>query len=139
MENKMNEKGRQENRVFGGLILIVVGAALLLRNAGFPLPYWLFSWPVILILVCVYSGVKHKFANNTWIILVAIGSFFLFFGLPKAYAMHKKTQNYGNDDFFHFGLFGLFATYYNNWLRFKFTGTSAKMCGLFWLNACNSV
>lgn len=73
----MNEKGRQENRVFGGLILIVVGAALFLRNAGFPLPYWLFSWPVILILVGIYSGVKHKFANNTWIILIAIGSFFL--------------------------------------------------------------
>jgi predicted membrane protein len=78
MENNTNEKRRQEGRIFGGLILIVIGAALLLRNAGFPLPYWLFSWPIILILIGIYSGVKHKFRNNTWIILIAIGSFFLF-------------------------------------------------------------
>jgi predicted membrane protein len=29
-------------------------------------------------LVGIYSGVKHKFNNNAWIILIAIGSFFLF-------------------------------------------------------------
>jgi len=77
MENNINEKRKQEGRIFGGLILIAVGAALLLRNAGFPLPYWLFSWPVILIVIGIYNGVKHKFRNNSWIILIAIGSFFL--------------------------------------------------------------
>ena len=77
MENNINEKRKQESRIFGGLILIAVGAALLLRNAGFPLPYWLFSWPVILIVIGIYNGVKHKFRNNSWIILIAIGSFFL--------------------------------------------------------------
>ncbi len=78
MENITKGKFRQESRLIGGLILIVIGTALLLRNAGFPLPYWLFSWPVILILIGLYNGVKHKFASNTWIILIAIGSFFLF-------------------------------------------------------------
>ena len=77
MDNNFREKRRQEGRIFAGLILVAVGAALLLRNSGFPLPYWLFSWPMILILVGLYSGVKHSFRNNSWIIMIAIGSFFL--------------------------------------------------------------
>jgi hypothetical protein len=77
MDNNFRDKRRQEGRIFAGLILVGVGAALLLRNSGFPLPYWLFSWPVILILVGLYSGVKHSFRNNTWIILMGIGGYFL--------------------------------------------------------------
>ena len=77
MENKMNGNTRHEGRIFAGLILVCVGAALLLRNSGFPLPYWLFSWPVILILVGIYSGVKHNFRNNSWMIMIGIGGFFL--------------------------------------------------------------
>jgi len=77
MENNINRKTRQEGRIFAGLILVCVGAALLLRNSGFPLPYWLFSWPVILILVGLYTGIKHNFKNTSWIILMAIGGFFL--------------------------------------------------------------
>jgi len=77
MEDNFKEKKRPEARVFAGLILVCVGAALLLRNTGFPLPYWLFSWPMILILVGLYSGVKHNFRNSSWIILIAIGGFFL--------------------------------------------------------------
>jgi predicted membrane protein len=77
MEKNKNLKGRDEGRMLAGLILVCVGAALLLRNTGFPMPYWLFSWPVILIIVGIYSGVKHNFKNNSWIILIAVGSFFL--------------------------------------------------------------
>jgi Domain of unknown function (DUF5668) len=77
MENNFNGKRRDEGRIIGGLILVGVGAALLLRNTGFPMPYWLFSWPVILILVGIYSGIKHNFRNNGWIVMMAIGGFFL--------------------------------------------------------------
>jgi len=68
---------RPEGRIFAGIILVGVGAALLLRNSGFPFPNWLFSWPVILILVGIYSGFKHNFKNNSWIIMIGIGGFFL--------------------------------------------------------------
>jgi len=77
MDNNYKDKGGNGSRVFGGLILVGVGAALLLRNSGFPFPTWIFTWPMILILVGVYSGVKHNFRNNTWIILMAVGGFFL--------------------------------------------------------------
>lgn len=77
MENNFSDKRKDEGRIIGGLILVGVGAALLLRNTGFPLPYWLFSWPMILILIGIYSGVKHNFSNSSWMVLIAVGGFFL--------------------------------------------------------------
>ncbi len=77
MEKNRNFKDREGGRVIGGLILVGVGAALLLRNTGFSMPGWLFSWPVILILIGVYTGFKHNFRNNSWIILIGVGGFFL--------------------------------------------------------------
>jgi len=77
MEKNRNFKDREGGRVIGGLILVGVGAALLLRNTGFFMSGWLFSWPMILILVGIYSGFKHNFRNNSWIILIGVGGFFL--------------------------------------------------------------
>lgn len=76
MEN--SNHNRETGRIIGGLILVGVGGALLLRNLDFPIPHWLFTWPMILILIGVYSGFKHNFQNSSWIILMAIGGFFLF-------------------------------------------------------------
>lgn len=77
MEDNRKLKSNYEGRIIAGIILVGIGAALLLRNTGFPIPYWLFSWPMILILIGIYSGVKHNFRNSTWIILISIGGFFL--------------------------------------------------------------
>ena len=71
-------KNRDGGRAIAGLLLVGVGAALLLRNMDFPFfPYWLFTWPMILVLVGIYTGVKHNFRNNSWIILIGLGAFFL--------------------------------------------------------------
>lgn len=77
MEKNKVYRDKEGGRVIGGLILVAVGAALLLRNMGFFMPGWLFTWPMILILVGIYTGVKHNFRNNSWLILIAVGSFFL--------------------------------------------------------------
>lgn len=77
MENETKLKRRSDGSIFAGVILVLVGGALLLRNTGFPLPYWLFSWPMILIAVGVYSGFKSNFTNNGWLIMIAVGGFFL--------------------------------------------------------------
>lgn len=77
MENIRNFRDKEGGRVIGGLILVAVGVTLLLRNMGFIMPGWLFSWPMILILVGIYTGFKHNFRNNSWIILIAVGSVFL--------------------------------------------------------------
>ncbi|MEO8770126.1 MAG: DUF5668 domain-containing protein [Ferruginibacter sp.] len=78
MEDNRNVKNKDGARVIGGLILVGVGAALFIRNMGYiDLPYWLFTWPMILILVGIYSGFKHNFSNTGWIIMIAVGGFFL--------------------------------------------------------------
>jgi hypothetical protein len=77
MEKTRNIKDRESGRVIGGLILVAVGAALLLRNLGFFMPVWLFTWPVILIIVGGYIGIKSNFRNNAWFILMILGGYFL--------------------------------------------------------------
>jgi len=77
MEKTNNFRNNNDGRLAGGLILVAVGAVLLLRNTGFDLPRWLFSWPMILILVGIYTGFKHNFRNNSWLIIFGIGLFFL--------------------------------------------------------------
>ena len=77
MEKIKNFKDEERGRLVGGLILVIVGAALLLRNTGFFMPNWLFSWPMILILVGIYTGFKNNFRNNSWFIITAVGGFFL--------------------------------------------------------------
>jgi hypothetical protein len=78
MEIRNQSKEDDNGKIVGGLILVGVGVALLARNVGVFMPHWLFTWPMILILIGLYIGVKHNFRNNAWIILVAIGGFFLF-------------------------------------------------------------
>ncbi len=68
---------REGARIVAGLILVGIGAAYLLRNLNFIVPEWIFTWPMILILIGIYSGVKHNFRNATWVILLAIGGIFL--------------------------------------------------------------
>ncbi len=71
------EQNREGSKVIAGVIIVAVGVALLLRNIGFLLPNWLFTWPMILILVGIYTGFKHNFKNNSWLIVTGIGVFFL--------------------------------------------------------------
>ena len=78
MEENTDFKNRDRARVAGGLMLVGVGAALFTRNMGYvELPFWLFTWPMIVILAGIYQGVKHNFSNNGWIITIGVGLFFL--------------------------------------------------------------
>ncbi len=78
MENiKNNMQPNENSKIAAGVILVGIGIALLLRNMGMLLPNWLFTWPIILIIIGIYTGIKHNFKNNSWIILIAIGGFFL--------------------------------------------------------------
>jgi predicted membrane protein len=74
---KNKSQHRERNKIVAGIIIVGVGTALLLRNMGFLLPAWLFTWPVILILVGIYSGIKYNFQRSSWIIITGVGVFFL--------------------------------------------------------------
>jgi hypothetical protein len=65
---------RQRNRVFFGLGIAVVGLLLLLRSMDI-LPYFslTYSWPVVLIVIGLFIGLRRGFRNNAWWILILIG------------------------------------------------------------------
>ena len=65
-------------RVFGGLIVLTVGVLLLVKQSGVDLPYWLMTWPMILIAVGLYVGFRHSFRGPAWIVLILLGSLFLY-------------------------------------------------------------
>jgi len=65
-------------KAMAGLILIAVGAVLLLSRLDFFFfPGWLFSWPMILIVIGLFIGAKHQYRNPAWIVLVGLGTVFL--------------------------------------------------------------
>jgi predicted membrane protein len=73
-----NESGETKRRVLAGLLIVFAGAAWLFYQLDLLfLPKWIFSWPIVLILVGLFIGFRHSFRNPGWFVLVAIGTFFL--------------------------------------------------------------
>ena len=65
-------------KILAGILVILVGGVLMARQMGVEFPQWLFTWPVIVILIGLYSGARHLFCNPSWIVLVGLGGFFLY-------------------------------------------------------------
>ena len=64
-------------RMFSGLIVLLVGSALLLNQLDVPLPWWLFSWQMLLIAIGIFTGVRSSFKGLGWAVPILIGSVFL--------------------------------------------------------------
>ena len=62
-----------------GAIIILFGVFLLLNNLdlGFLFPSWLFSFPMILIIIGLVIGINSKFEKKSSFILLTIGGIFL--------------------------------------------------------------
>lgn len=69
--------GNRSGRVFGGLLIIVVGLIFLARQLGAEIPHWLVSWETILIAIGLFVGFRHSFRGPVWIIMTMIGAVFL--------------------------------------------------------------
>lgn len=50
---------------------------MLAYKMGAPLPYWLFSWPIILIGIGLIIGIQNRFQSSAPYILILIGTLFL--------------------------------------------------------------
>ncbi len=73
LENRPNQHGK---KVLGSAILLI-GLVLLAKQMGVQFPKWLLSWPMILIVIGIASGIKQQFKTNGWIIMVLVGAVFL--------------------------------------------------------------
>jgi predicted membrane protein len=76
----------KRNNVLAGFLLLVAGGVLLIRQVEYDLiPRWLFTWPMILIIVGLFVGVQTKFRDFGWLIIFGIGAFFLVDHLSPGY------------------------------------------------------
>lgn len=78
-ENDMNTPAmHRSNNLGAGLFVIAVGLVFLADRLGVEFPDWVFSWPMLLIAFGLFVGIKHGFRSGGWIILLLIGTTFLF-------------------------------------------------------------
>ena len=71
------EKNQRRGRMIAGLFVIGAAVLFFMRQAGTAIPYWVFTWPMLLIVVGIISGIKHQFKDIKWLVLIAIGGVFL--------------------------------------------------------------
>jgi predicted membrane protein len=89
-QNYNDNQPRHDGRIVAGLFLLVVGAVFLMKEMAFPFfPHWLFTWPMILIAIGIYSGIKHQFHGGGWLIPIIIGGVFLFDEMDLGFDMHR--------------------------------------------------
>lgn len=74
---RYGDRSFRSGHAVGGIIVVVAGSLLLAREVGVNFPGWLFSWPMFLIALGFYIGVRHHFKNPGFLIPVAIGTVFL--------------------------------------------------------------
>lgn len=60
-----------------GLILVLVGTVLLLQKLGFVFYSWVFTWPMILIVIGAIALVRHSFRSGFGFFMIGLGTFFL--------------------------------------------------------------
>ncbi|MBX3242488.1 MAG: hypothetical protein KIT80_05060 [Chitinophagaceae bacterium] len=73
------EVGNKNNRdaVLAGIILLLVGTAIIVKQTIEDFPAWVVSWPMILVVIGIFVGMKNAFRGPGWIILIGLGCIFL--------------------------------------------------------------
>ncbi len=79
MSNNIEYPDNPRNgKALAGIILLVVGGVLLIRQFDFFfIPHWLFTWPMWLIFWGLFIGARSNFHKPSSYMLVAIGIIFL--------------------------------------------------------------
>jgi predicted membrane protein len=114
----------ERGKIFGGLIIICIGGILFAREMGIYFPRWIFSWPMILIVIGIFTGVKHAFKNMSWMILVLIGSLFL---VRENMPEFNFTNYIWPVVIMLIGLFVILKPRHNNWHRHMRNNMRYKM------------
>jgi predicted membrane protein len=87
MENQFHNS--RTGRVWAGLFLVGIGILLLADRIGMGLPAWVFSWPMLLIAIGAFIGLRHRFRGGAWLIMIVIGSIFLFDIISPDYSLRR--------------------------------------------------
>lgn len=83
------------NKALFGFIIVLVGVGLFLRQTGLIPDFDInVTWPIILIAVGLFIGVKNRFSNNAPYILIAVGVF----NLIPAFSFHIGNRLIDSED-----------------------------------------
>jgi predicted membrane protein len=70
------ERKYGHGRIWTGLLLFIIGTLLLLRSTNaLVFPAWFFTWPVLLIAIGFFSGIRHGFRGPFWAVMILVGGF----------------------------------------------------------------
>ncbi|TDQ16311.1 hypothetical protein DFQ04_2428 [Algoriphagus boseongensis] len=72
-QRRLNNDG---NIAFG-FIILGIGVILLLKKMGIFIPGWVLTWPMILIVIGVFTLIKHEFRSFFGAVMLFLGSYFL--------------------------------------------------------------
>jgi predicted membrane protein len=86
---KTRGTGHGHNRIWLAMVLVLVGGALLLQELKVPLPDWLFSWQILLIVIGICMGFNHGFRGASWALLIIIGGIFLLDEVVPGFSFHR--------------------------------------------------
>ena len=75
--SERRERHHRNSRMWTGIIIVLVGVAAFLKASFRELPDWMFSWPMLLIVIGFFSGFKDGFRGVGWFIMILIGGAFL--------------------------------------------------------------
>lgn len=78
MKRHFQDSHSKSGKFIVGAFLIIFGTVFLLKQIGYFFPGWLFSWPMILIIIGLVTGAKQQYRYDMgWIIITSIGFIFL--------------------------------------------------------------
>ncbi|MBK8847379.1 MAG: hypothetical protein IPO27_12875 [Bacteroidetes bacterium] len=78
-------RNQKDQKIWLGVIIMIIGGIFLLKQLNFDMPHWIFSWPMILIAVGTFIGVKENFSGWGWLACLVVGMVFL---LKNSFGMH---------------------------------------------------
>jgi hypothetical protein len=82
-------KRYRRGKAITGTVIVGIGITLLMAQMGVPIPSWVLSWKMLLIVIGLAVGLKHNFVRPGWIIPVLIGFAFIIADLYPEFSIKQ--------------------------------------------------
>lgn len=79
MKSENNIQAPRQGKATAGIIFLLLGVFMLAKTTGLAadIPDWIISWPMLLIIIGVLSGINHQFRRPGAYFMIGIGGVFL--------------------------------------------------------------
>lgn len=71
------ERHHRSGHIWTGVLLLLIGIVALMRSYIPDFPRWVFSWQMLLIVLGLFIGFRHRFQGVAWFVLLLVGGTFL--------------------------------------------------------------